>query len=561
MPLYPAKKLSHTSTASLPVVSSPSRQRVKPSVCTLPSGAKTRTPLYAHQHIGVARLIKEARKRGYFGLLDDCGLGKTIQIIYAASDLLRVGFIDKIIIVCKSDLVSNWEDEFKIHAPHLQVQTLCGIKPKKGQSAISLRKWDRRAQVYVINFDLFGIIPQNKKLKVKSAFSGRRISITMDAARMLRTLLDSKCLIAADESHRIRGVNARSTETLCTIGGAAKVRFIATATLEAETPVDVWSQIFFLDRGRLLGKSYKSFLSRYTIKETKEVWRKKFNPLTGQMQAQKIFVPTVSGLRNVKELRSNVASISLRRHIDECVDLPPRIPKTRNLSATGKQLALLGIIRDHLLKNIENVRADNIVIKKGSSTASLIHMLQRAAAMPCVIGPMWANTRSEKYEALLEVMDESTSQIVVWCYHREVTQAVVDALKKDKRYSSGVSCVMGGMNKRLKESELQEFKSGNNRTLVCTEAIAEGHNLQMASHSVVFQPAWTRLVKVQSVRRIYRIGQTRSVVFETFLMKQSLDKYQIDWVDEKEKAATYDTGGGDVLVLHKESFMTALRAW
>ena len=488
----------------------------------LPGAVNTVTPLYVHQAIGVARMVRAAQQAGYFALLDKCGLGKTIQAIYAAECLRQLGVVRKVIVICKPDLVQGWYDEIQEHNPACRVHVLHGREPHD-------RKWNGTADGHLINFELLGRKParSGKKITVSNVFNHRQLLLSHDAVRMAAYMRKYSCAIVVDEAHKIKNLTARITATLCSLAGLARARFILTATMNAESPLDVWSQIHFLDGGRLLGRSYKAFEQQYAITYDINVGgRDGFGGRT---------VSKVSGYKNLTMLRNQIATLSLSRRKEQCLDLPPKIPKVRNVVAVGSQLKLLRTIRDRIGALL--AKEDQLIsLQPGTTLASCIQDLIRAAAMPCVVDP--TVTQSAKLDSLREILMETEEQVIVWCVHRNVVDAIADALP-------GAERVRGGIDAIQRAQAVARFKTGVSRVLVCTVGtMSQGHNLQMASHAVYFQLDWSRLQWTQSQDRIHRIGQKHSVVVERLLMPTSLDLYIDATLQGKVKVAeTLEEGG------------------
>jgi SNF2 family DNA or RNA helicase len=61
-------------------------------------------------------------------LADDMGLGKTLQSIKAMDVLIRLGEVNKVLIVCPSSLISTWKYEISKWAPHIAITQVLGDK-------------------------------------------------------------------------------------------------------------------------------------------------------------------------------------------------------------------------------------------------------------------------------------------------------------------------------------------------------------------------------------------------------------------------------------------------
>lgn len=490
-------------------------------------------PLYLHQAIGITKMISAARAVGYHALLDDCGLGKTIQVLYAVSALQRAQIINKIVIVCKSDLAQNWIEEISKHTPNWKVQVLCGV------AGVKNRSWNPRADAYIINYELLGRSERNARYTLRDPWNLRKFDVTQDVANLTRVLTKQRCALIIDESHKIGNTTARVTRVLCALAKLARTRYILTGTLESESVLNAFSQIYFLDGGKLFGKSWRAFMRMYA--ETRLVWVHSGHPIS-----------KVCGFKNLDDYRAKLRTVSTRRTKEQCLDLPEKIVKTRWLTAGKDQYRLLCRIRNTVTEIVSSGHGEYVTILPGSNLSAAIVRLMVAAAMPTVLGE---HAASAKLDALAETMQETNEQIIVWCVHRSVCEHVRNKLGND--------CVMiyGGM--KDTQERINRFKSGAVRTLVATQdSLREGHNLQNAAHAVYFQLSWSLRSWMQSQNRIHRIGQQRCVVIERFALISSLDKYILSLVDSKEHAvrSAQAASGDRSVVLRKDEFLQAL-AW
>jgi len=493
--------------------------------------------MYAHQVGGVAQMVRRGRDAGYYALLDECGLGKTIQAIYALRELRASGVVERAVVLCKCDLIRNWREEFSRHAPDWRVRSLQGLPP-------DARCYDERADVFLLNYELFGRRAQpdadgHATATVPNPFrGGAPLALNQDAVRLVRYLTQHKVALVCDESQRIKTSSARSTATLCALAPCARVRFILTGTLCAETILDAWSQIYFLDGGRLLGRSYRAFLAQYAI-------MREYSIGYGR-SAEKIV-----GVRNADELRGKLRAVSMRRTKAECLDLPEKIIKTRWLIPIGGQRAMLADLRAQILGEVERADGELISINKpGTTLAAAIHALQRTAAMPVVVGNC---AHSVKLDAVHEIADETDAKLVVWCAHRNTASAVYRALKLP------AALVHGGLPMAEREHALERFR-GDARALVCTIAsLREGQNLQHAAHAVYFEPDWSRLSWVQSQDRIHRIGQMQTTIIERLVCAGGLDEYIFQTLDDKAALSGEVTGDG-VVILQRAHLLRYLKS-
>ncbi len=502
-------------------------------IYTLPGGVRSK-PLYAHQPLGIVQIINNVKARGYWALFDDCGLGKTCQIIYAVRCLMGLGTIQKAIIVCKASLATMWTAEFATYAPDLRVLCLTGVHRDK-------RKWGR-ADVIIINYELLSQKPGKRSaVCIPHPFTSGSLPLNHDATEFLKFLRAYKCLIGLDESQKIKTTTSRITQTLCGLQRYAVGRVIATATPEGEGPGDIWAQMYFLDGGNLLGKRYKSHCRRYIRYSLQS------------MQGRTMYIPIA--FKNLPLLKKKIAGISTRRYKYQCLDLPDKLHVARSLTATTSEYAQLVSLRNTLLDCIEKEHpGDEISLFGPAAPVSISGYTQKllvASAVPSLLNPMLPP--GIKQRELLEVLNEDAGQILVYCHHRAVVAALVDFLTQE-RISTGYA-ISGNS-----DDGLAGFASGKYRVLVGTlDFLKEGANLQYSSHAVYYQLPWSRITWYQSQDRQHRIGQKNTVLLERFILNQSLDGYQYSLLSAKEAAARYSPGIGGAVKIRTVDFVTALR--
>ena len=80
-------------------------------------------------------------------LADDMGLGKTIQAAAAMRLLVRLGEIERILVVAPAAVLRNWRDEIKRWAPELRVIEVTGTQSQRAW------KWDARVHVKIVSYE------------------------------------------------------------------------------------------------------------------------------------------------------------------------------------------------------------------------------------------------------------------------------------------------------------------------------------------------------------------------------------------------------------------------
>jgi SNF2 family DNA or RNA helicase len=477
------------------------------------------------------------------GIFDECGLGKTLESLYGCIDLIKGNKLDNIVVICRARHAKVWEEQVAEHEPRMHIHNIVGLPTAKRKQAWPIR----RGWMYIINYELLSraALPQVYGDWVGTLTqvgeNHRNKLVGDDAANLVTLLRNSRCAIVADESQAFKNPKAKLTRVMHLLRPLASRRYILTGTPVAEHPDDVWSQIYFLDGGKLLGKNYWSFITRYAhfVESGGRRW--------------------IGSYRHLDELRNKLNTISIRRLKETCLDMPPKTYKPAYCYATGDQKKLLKQISKRMIRVLTEMggkEPDNAPLSvSNDNISSLMQMMQRATVTPWLVDPNVKN--SAKLEALLETLEEE-QQVLVWCVHRDVTEALCQALN-DRDIKS--EYIHGGVSIKDRDAKLDTFKTGKYRVLLATIAsLRESVTITNCTHSFYAQLDYSKLSWEQSQSRTHRIGQTGTVVIEPALMDIGLDGHIWQTLQSKEKDASQATDGDDTgPEITIRSLLTALK--
>lgn len=127
-------------------------------------------------------------------------------------------------------------------------------------------------------------------------------------------------------------------------------------------------------------------------------------------------------------------------------------------------------------------------------------------------------------EYLTGVADE---QVVVFCRHMDVLQAIENGLKTDGRT---VTVFHGQLGRSAKDDSVSRFVRGEAQYIVCNiKSAGVGLNLQCASHMLIVEQDWSPAIMDQAIARIDRMGQTASHLTVTHLIaEKTVDTHVLD---------------------------------
>lgn len=480
---------------------------------SMPYGYRAKTKPRLQQIEGI-RLL-EANES--FGVFDEMGVGKTLQVIYAALDLIRAKKADCAVVPIKAAHDSTWYDEddcqLLTHAPEATWYSVIGLPPKKRAAP-----WPMDRDFYFINYELMSrMLAKGRKYGHADVSLGKTRLLGDDAINLYKLLTTRKCIMIPDEAHAIKNPEANVTKVMHALGPLAVRRWAITGSPMAERPDDVWSLMYFLDEGKTLGRNYWTFIDTYAeFAENRDGQR------------------WIVGYKNLDKLRKKLQGRFIRRTIDECHDLPKFVRETSKLRPTGRQKTLIRDAAQNLLDVIQpmnNRQLSNAMRSKDGDYTRAMLRLMRASCAPSLLdrsaGP------GVKLKEVVDLLDQlGKRQLMVWVVHQDIGQAAKDHIRKQADPTAELINVSVPRKKR--KEIIRQFKKGEIRTLIATPSIlGESGTYTNCSYCYYLELSPEAKPFEQSRARFRRPGQKFSVIYHLPFVLGTMDRYNWNTVKYK----------------------------
>lgn len=458
----------------------------------------SKTKPYPHQLEAVEFICGKE----YIPLFDEQGLGKTKIVIDSLLKDIEDGFVDGALIICKKYLLSTWEDEILKHS-HLKPITLKGTSKELGQKFMTF------SHFYLINYDaLF-----SEKDRLKMFLKLRNMAIVLD------------------ESQRIKNPKAKITNVMNKIKDYSAKRIIISGTPIANKPIDIWSQFYFLDGGKLLGANFEDFKRKYDV-NTKD---------------EKAFSES---FENLKSLRQIINNVSIRRLKADVLELPEKRFEDIHVSLIGQQSELYDKLRDELIVEIENLDGNKIIDESSNILKKLLRLTQ-ISSNPKLVIPEFGETPAKflKLDELLENIIKSNEKAIVWSSFNGNIRQLKNRYKK-----YGASMLFGAIPIEDRKKIVDAFQQKNdNKILIANPAAAkEGLTLTAANNAIYVDRNFNLVDYLQSQDRIHRISQTKTCRIIKMLAEKTVDEYIDEILYKKQKTAQFLQGDVDGITDEKE---------
>jgi SNF2 family DNA or RNA helicase len=417
--------------------------------------------------------VKLLKNNPRFGLFYDMGLGKTLITLTAIADLLSDLAVLKILIVAPLKVAeTTWHSEAEkwAHTKHLTFSKILGCEKSR------IAALEKSADIYVIN----------------------RENLKWLYYRLLKNW--DFDLVIFDEFSSFRNHSSERFKT-----AASGTRFTPrvwglTGTPTPKGCVNLWAQIYILDRGERLGRTITEFRRNFCIVE---------KTIPGVATTYKI------DPLKVDILLKKISDITSSLRAEDCIELP-QINYNYievELSKKGKK-AYDELAREHILPLIEGSKITAL------SAAALSTKLIQLSGGAIYVGDANENPRryaeihEDKLDALEELVEKLDGKPVLIAYIFK--HELVRILKRLKKYNPKVF---------KNEEDYKDWNEGKISVMLVHPASA-GHGLNFqfgGSHAIWFGLTYDLEIYEQFNKRLHRTGQKNKVFIHHIIGKNTKD--------------------------------------
>jgi SNF2 family DNA or RNA helicase len=423
--------------------------------------------LHGYQRDAVEHLTLNPRA----GLFMEMGLGKTATVLSA----LRPTHFPALIVAPKRVAEMVWPEERGIWRPDLDMVLAVG------DPAARLQALDARADVTVIGRDNLANAPQG---------------------RFRTVVLDELSSFKSHTSERFK-VARRLTKTADYVWGL-------TGTPAPNGYMDLWSEMFLLDRGARLGTKVTDYRSRYFV-ETR----------VGESRYAVTYDLRPGARERIDSLLSDVCLSFLA---EDYLDLEEPVYNT--VTVPNPVAGIYNRMKVDLVADLRLIGAD--ALHTAANAAVLSNRLSQITAgflYSDNLGGAATRLHAEKVKAVQEIVDGTGSPVLVFYRFLEELKALQKALPQ--------ALTIEDAGAHLQTS----WNAGRIPVLLAHPAsIGHGLNLQKGpGHTMVFTtPPWSLEEYQQSIGRLARQGQAHRVTVHHITLPGTIDDVILDALLAKE---------------------------
>ena len=467
-----------------------------------------KTTPYKHQ---LDALEKSWDKKNYAYFME-MGTGKSKVLLDNIAMLYDQGKINSALIIAPKGVYRNWKNqEIPFHlVDHIKANIVCWTPtPTKKEREIL-------DSLTVITDDLVIFLMNVEALSTLKGY---------EAA--YKFLLGHTALMAIDESTTIKAPTASRTKSSLKLGLYAKYRRILTGSPVTKSPLDLYTQCYFLDPYLLDFSSYWAFKSRYALMAHRNA--------AGGSHSYHHVIKYV----RLDELNDRLGKFSMRILKEDCLDLPEKIYMKRTISLTSEQLKVYAEMKKFAIAELEN----------STMTAfSVLTQLMRLHQITCGHVTLDDGTikeiKNNRLKELLNVLEEVDGKVIIWANYRYDIRAITSELEK-KYGKLAVANLYGDTPMSDRDKIISDFQDKEAPlTYLVANPKTGGYGLTLtASHTVIYYSNNYDLeIRLQSEDRVHRIGQKSKVTYIDLIAEGTVDERIVQSLRNKINISTQVLG-------------------
>ena len=378
------------------------------------------------------------------------GTGKTASAIWAADYLMTQGKVNRVLVICPLSIMdSAWRNDLFSFAMHRSVDVAHGSKDKRKKIINS------GADFVIINYDGVEVV------KDEIANGGFDLFIV-------------------DEATHYKNAQTKRWKTLNKLIGDNDWLWMMTGTPAAQSPVDAYG-LAKLVNPLSVPRFFGSWRDMVMWKVTQFTWKPK------DTAKDTVFQALQPAIRFTK---------------DECLDLPDMVYTKRFVEMTKQQQQYYEMLRKRMVMQVagEDVTAANAAI-------NLNKLLQiSAGAVYTDDGDTVQFDIKNRYQALKEVIDESSQKVLVFVPFRHAIDLLTEKLARDGVTSE---IIRGDVSASRRTDIFARFQHDPDPKVLVIQpqAAAHGVTLTAANTVVWWGPTSSLETYAQANARVHRSGQ------------------------------------------------------
>lgn len=427
---------------------------------------------HSYQKHAIDKVIENEK----YGLFLDMGLGKTVSTLTAFSELQLLDTEKMLVIAPLNVAKDTWADEISKwdHLKHLRISKILGT-PKQRLAALN-----KDADIYITN-----------KENTKWLCDQYKKEWPFDMV-----VIDELSTFKNPSSQRFKAIKKKLPLVKRFVG--------LTGTPSPNSLLDLWAQVYLIDRGERLETAFSRYRERY-FRATHQVSDHVYNWELREGSEDLIY--------------KQIEDIALSMKASDYLDMPERIDTKQVVTLSNKERKLYDELEKYYI--LEDETDGTIVAQSGASLSQKLLQLSNGAVYTDDEDVRQIHDR--KLDKLEEIIDEAQGQPILLFYNFKHDRARILECFDDV-------ITLDDSNYKAK------WNSGKAKILLAHPASAgHGLNLQQGGHIIVwFGLTWSLELYQQANARLYRQGQEHTTIIHHIMTDNTIDQRVYKALQNKE---------------------------
>jgi SNF2 family DNA or RNA helicase len=410
------------------------------------------------------RAIDYMLRRPRCALWIDMGLGKTVITLTAVKRLIDAYEVDKVLVVAPLRVakhtwpqeINNWQ-----HLSDITYSVVCGTRCQRVNALLN------KADIYIVNREM--------------------LSWLVDYHGVSYWPYD---MVIIDEASGFKNPRSVRYKSLRKVLPRTQRLVELTGTPAGNGLLDLWSQIYLLDRGERLGRTYTTYLYKYFACQDRMGYT--WTPKHGAAD----------------QIQQELADICLTLSARDYLAMPDKVDNVIRLEMGDHDTRRYSELERNYMLSV-----DNGAITAYNAAALSNKLLQYANGAVYTADGDWEVMHSYKLDALGDIIEEAAGQPVLVAYNYRS-----DLARIKERYPHAVAIDDG-------PDVIANWSAGRVQLLLAHPASAgHGLNLQHGGNIAVWYGLnWSLELYQQFNARLHRQGQSRPVIIHHLVMSNTID--------------------------------------
>lgn len=434
---------------------------------------------YDYQEYSIKKIIDNKQA----GLFLDMGMGKTVSTLTAVSELMHNYFdVQKTLVIAPLRVAKyTWPEEVEKwdHLRYLKISKILGSKKQR------LKALNEPADIYIINRE--NVVWLVEHFEKRWPFD--------------MVVIDELSSFKSNKSKRFRALRKVRPFIKRIVG--------LTGTPTSNGLIDLWPQLYLLDRGERLGKTITGYRQRYFI--------------PGRSDPSRHIVYEWIPKENAEEkIYEKIGDICVSMKSIDYLNLPDRVDHEIRFNLSPKSREKYERLERDLLLPFKNgdIVADSAAVLSNK-------LLQMANGAVYDEHGQVRHIHNEKLDALEELIEQANGKPVLVFYNFKH-----DLERLQERFKEAVP---------LQTDEDYEKWNRGEIPILLTHPASAGHglNMQRGGNIIIWYGlTWSLELYQQANARLHRQGQTQAVHIYHLIANDTIDERVM--IALKNKALTQD---------------------